>query len=276
MPIDVKVIKNGVEYTFEQFGLALLKHNIPPNPEKEDFTLQIPGRPGKVRMGAQYKERSFSLECIIMANDTTFDYHIKVAAIAELLDSIDGPQYWIFGDIPGKRFSAEYTGSQSLEKMIFDGRLTIPLVCYFPFTESITDISNGWSYGDGYTYGMGLRHGDEYSHQLTSSPSTFKIYHAGGVPIPPKIRITGQFTNLSINDGRGNILTLTRVNGASDVVEIDCEESTVYLNDNQNIYSQSNGVFFMLPKGETTFTVTGSGAINCNIAFTPFRHRYIY
>jgi phage-related protein len=275
MPVEVTIIKNDIEYKFSDFGLALLKHNIPPNPDKEDFTLQIPGRPGKVRMGSQYKERTFSLECILMADDPTIDYHIKVAEIAELMDMISEPSYWIFGDMPGKRWQAEYTGSQSIDKMIFDGRLTIPLVCYFPFTETITDVSSGWSFGQGYTYGMGLRYGDAYIFPITSSGQTFKVYHAGNVPLKPKIRIIGAFTNLHLNDGQGNELIITRSNGPNDVVEIDCEESTIYLNDTTNIYSQGNGVFFVLPKGESTFTVTGTN-LNCTIAFTPFRHRYIY
>jgi phage-related protein len=275
MPVEVTIIKNEIEYKFSDFGLALLKHNIPPNPDKEDFTIQIPGRPGKIRMGSQYKERTFSLECILMADDSTVDYQARVAAVAELLDFVDdGPGYWIFGDIPGKRFQAEYSGSQSIDKMIFDGRLTIPLVCYFPFSESITDVSNGWEYGQGYTYGMGFMYGS-YSQQVTSSPTTIKIYHAGNVPLPAKIKITGKFTNLHINDGHGNELILTRTNGDTDVVDIDSEESTIYLNGTQNIYSQGNGDFFMLPKGESAFIITGTN-LDFTVAFTPFRHRYIY
>lgn len=277
MSVSVTVIKNGISYDFADYGISLLKHNIPPNPEKEDFTLAIPGRAGKVRMGSDYKERTFSLECLLSASDSTIDYQLKVANIAELLDSTDGPQYWIFGDIPGKRFTGEYTGVQTIDKMIFDGNLTIPLVCYFPFTETVTDVSSGWSYGEGYTYGMGLRYGDIYTYGVTSSPASFVIYHAGNVPLPPIITITGQFTNLSLSDGT-NTLTIIRVNGADDVIVINCEddEKSIYLNDTTNIYSQGNGVFFMLPKGETTFTATASGTIDFTISFSPFRHRYIY
>jgi phage-related protein len=276
MPVSCVMIKEGVPYDLSQYGLALLKHDIPPNPEKEDYTFQIPGRAGKVRMGTLYKERTFSLEFLLMADDPTVDYQSKVADISELLDASGGPQYWIFGDMSGKRFLGEYNGSESIEKMIFDGRLTIPLVCYFPFTETVTDVSSGWSYGQGYMYGMGLRYGDQYSYNITSSPSTFKIYHAGSAPLPPQIKITGQFTNLQLSDNRGNTLMLTRTNGPGDIIDIDCENFRVTLNGTQNIYSQSNNVWFQLPKGETTFTVSATGAINCTIAFTPFRHRYIY
>jgi phage-related protein len=276
MPVSLTIIKDVVTYDIADYGLALLKHNIPPNPEKEDYTFDIPGKPGKVRMGSQYKERQFSLDCLVMADDPTVDYQMKLAAIAELFDMISEPAYLIFGDMPGKRFLGEYTGSQSIDKMIFDGNLTIPIVCYFPFSESVTDVSSGWQYGQGYSYGMGLRYGDEsnYSTDISTSGQTMTIYHAGGVPYPPKIRLTGAFTNLSISDGT-NTLTLTRTNGAGDVIDIDCEEGTVYLNTNTNIYAESNGVFFSLGKGETTFTITGTG-LNCTVEFTPFRHRYIY
>ncbi|MCR8633496.1 phage tail family protein [Paenibacillus radicis (ex Xue et al. 2023)] len=276
MPISCNIIKNGMTYDLEQYGIALIKHNIPPLPEKEDYTFQIPGKAGKVRMGSQYKERTFDLELLLMADDATIDYQSKVAELAWLLDSIGGPEYWIFGDIPGKRFLGEYTGQMNLEKMIFDGRLTVPLVCYFPFTETVTDVANGWSYGEGYTYGMGLRFGDTYSKAVTVSGTTFTIYHAGTAPLPPKIKITGQFTNLSLNDGRGHVMTITRANGVNDTIEIDCEEGTVYLNGTQNIYSQTNAVFFSLPRGTTTFTFTASGVVNFTVSFTPFRHRYLY
>lgn len=276
MTVSVAVIKNGVTYDIKNFGMALLKHDIPPNPPNEVYAIEIPGRPGKVRQGVQIKERTFNLEFLVMADDSTVDYQSKLSDIAELLDNSEGPQYWIFGDMPGKRYLGEYNGAEDIGKMIFDGKLTVPLVCHFPFPESVTDVSSGWSYGQGYAYGMGMRYGDAYSYVVSSSSATFKIYHAGGAALPPKIRITGQFTNLSLSDGKGNTLTITRVNGVSDVIDIDCEEFTVTLNGNQNIYSQSNGVFFSLGKGETTFTATASGTINFTIAFTPFRHRYIY
>lgn len=276
MPVSCTVIKNGTTYDLAQFGIALLKHNIPPLPEKEDFTLQIPGRPGKIRMGSQYKERTFSLEFLLMADDAEVDYHVKVGELAWLLDSIDGPAYWIFGDLPGKRFRGEYSGSMDIEKMIFDGRLTVPLVCYFPFTETVTDVSSGWSYGQGYTYGMGLRYGDSYSFPITSAPASFTVYHPGTAPLPPKLRISGVFTNLQLSDGRGNTLLINRTNGSGDVIDIDCEEGTVMVNGTNNIYGQTNAVFFQLTRGETTFTVKSTGPINCTIAFVSFRPRYLY
>lgn len=275
MPVPVTIYKDNQVFTFEQFGLALLKHNIPPLPEKEDFTIQIPGRHGKVRMGAQYKERPFTLECILMADDPMVDYQMRLAQVAELLDTISEPAYWVFGDMPGKRWLAEYTGLMTVEKLIFDGNITLPMVAYQPFPESVTDVSNGWQYGQGYTYGMGLRYGDKYSFQITQSGQQFVIYHAGNVPLPPRIRITGTFSNLKLNDGRGKTLAINRTTGVSDVVEIDSENQQIYLNGTTNIFAQTNQVFFTLPHGETTFTVTAD-SVNCTIAFTPFRHRYLY
>lgn len=276
MPVSVTIIKGGQTYTLEQFGVACKRHDIPPLPEKEDYTMQVPGRAGKIRMGAQYKERSFSIECIIMADNPTVDYQMRLAAVAELLDTISEPAYWIFGDMPGKRWQAEYTGSMTIEKMIFDGEFTIPLVSYSPWPESVTDVSSGWSYGQGMTYGMGLKYGSKYSFPVIASPTTFKVYHAGNVPLPPQIIIFGIFSNLRIDDGRGNTLEINRTNAAGDVVTVDCESGTVKLNNGQNIYGQTNKVFFELPHGDTTFTVTGSGTINCAIVFAPFRHRYLY
>lgn len=276
MPVSVTIVKGNQTYTLEQFGVACKKHNIPPLPEKEIYTMQVPGRAGKVRMGAQYLERSFSLECILMADDPTVDYQMRLAAVAELLDTIAEPAYWVFGDMPGKRWQAEYVGSMTIEKMIFDGEFTIPLISYFPWPESITDVSNGWEYEQGYTYGMSLEYGGSLSFSITSSPTSFNVNHAGNVPLPPKIKITGQFTNLVISDGRGTALEINRVNGGSDTIEVDCEEGRVILNGSQSIYGQTNKHFFVLPHGDTIFTVTSTGTVNCIIEFTPFRHRYLY
>lgn len=275
MPVSVTIIKGGQSFRLEDFGVACKRHDIPPLPEKEDYTIQVPGRAGKIRMGAQYKERSFYIECLLMADDPMVDYQMRLAAVAELLDMISEPAYWIFGDMPGKRWQAEYTGSMTIEKMIFDGQFTIPLVSYSPWPETVTDISSGWEYGQGYTYGMGLRYGDKYSFQVTASPTSFEVYNPGNVPLPPIMIIQGQFTNLSIKDGRGNDLWLNWTNGVSDKVAVDCEKGTVMRND-QNMYRQTNKTFFELTKGATTITVSGIGAMNCTVTFSPFRPKYLY
>lgn len=275
MPVSVHVIKDGKKYDLADYGLALLKHNIPLTPPKEIYSVDVPGRAGQVRMWSKDKAREFTLEFIFMACDATYDYQTKLADISELLYS-DDPLYWIFGDMEGKRIEGEYNGTPDINKVIFDGYLNIPIICHNPYFESVNDLSSGWLYGKGNTYGMGLRYDDSYVFPVTTSPMSFPIYNGGNLPLKPVLEIAGTFTNIRINDGRGNELVITRINSGLDVVEVDCSESTIYLNRNQNIYSQGNGVFFVLPKGVTNFTVMAIGAIDCVISFRPFRYKYTY
>mgnify|MGYP001363708979 CR=1 FL=1 len=275
MPVAAFVIKDGVKYDLADYGLALLKHNIPLTPPKEVYTVDVPGKAGLVRMGSKDKSREFTLEFILMAEDSTYDYQSKLADLSELLYS-DEPLYWIFGDREGKRIQGEYNGYPDIDKVIFDGYLSIPIICHNPYFESVNDLTSGWSYGSGNTYGMGLRYGDVSSFSVKTNPTTFTVYNGGNIALQPRILMVGKFTNLRLSDGRGNELVLTRVNQTADTVEVDCEQGQIYLNSFTNIYSQGNGVFFVLPKGETIFTVTSSEEIDCQISFTPFQYKYTY
>ncbi|WP_127580818.1 phage tail domain-containing protein [Paenibacillus koleovorans] len=268
----MKCFINGVDTA--SVDLELVERYIPPLPNVEDQNVQIDGRDGEIDFGMVYGPRVIQL-VFFLTEYTELDYYDKIAAAVEMFNPRIGELTVTFDDLPGRVYSARPIGTVPIDKGGTIRTLAIPLKMHQPFPES-TDVSSGWEYGQGYSYGMGLRYGDEYSYTVSSSPDTFEIYHAGNVPIKPKFRITGHFTNLNLSDGRGNTLVLTRVNGPSDYIDINCEKGTVKLNNSQNIYSQSNGCFFVLPKGETTFTATASGTVNFTITFAPFRHRYLF
>lgn len=71
--------------SFREIGLGLKKHNIPVLPPTRDYSIEIAGRDGEIDFGSTYGPRVINLECIIMADDTTLDYHRRVAKVAALL-----------------------------------------------------------------------------------------------------------------------------------------------------------------------------------------------
>ncbi|MCY9593718.1 phage tail family protein [Paenibacillus chitinolyticus] len=264
--IDATV--NGVK--FSDIGLGLIRHNIPVLPPTNDYTLEIAGRDGEINFGSSYQARTFELECVVMANDPTLDYHAKIANIAGLFNAKRGELEITFSDLPGRRYMARYAGSMEIEKLLFDGNVTIPLKMDDPYVQSLYD-TKAKEYGQGLEYGQLYEYSD-YSVQISSSSQSFTIRNTGNVDAAPTIRISGAFTNLSLSDGH-NVLTITDTCTASDVYEIDGHHYTVKKN-GINAYAKSNGVFFTIPPGATTFIST---ATNPDFKVEViFRHKYLY
>jgi phage-related protein len=266
--IEAKV--DGI--TFSSLGLGLKNHNIPVLPDTKDYTLDIAGRDGSVDFGSVYGARPFSLECVLMADDPTTDYQVKVAALAVIFNAKRGDQAFTFDDRPGIRYIGRYSGTMPIEKLIFDGNVSIPIKMNDPFPESLQDTS-AKEYGQGLEYGQSLEY-STHSVQVTSSSQAIPIQNDGNVEATPFIRITGAFTNLSLSDGFNNLI-LTDTAISSDVYEIDCnfDKFTVKKN-GLNAYAKSNGVFFLLKPGLTTF-ISNSTNPNFKIEFV-FRHKYLY
>jgi phage-related protein len=258
--------------TFSSLGLGLKKHNIPVLPDTKDYTLEIAGRDGSVDFGTVYGTRSFSLECVLMADDPTIDYQAKVAALAAIFNAKSGDQIFIFEDRPGIRYVGRYSGTMPIEKIIFDGDVSIPIKMNNPFPESIQDTSIK-EYGQDYEYGQG----HEYVTQtalITSASQAIPIENDGTIEVAPLMRITGAFTNLSLSDG-GNNLVITDATTVSDVYEIDCNFNKFTVKKNGlNAYAKANGIFFLLKPGTTNFVSTSTNP-NFKIEFI-FRHKYLY
>src|SRR5690606_32791626 len=152
------------------------------------------------------------------------------------------------------------TGSRTID---------LPLKMNDPWPQSLRDTRVN-QYGQGLEYGQGYVYSD-YAMAFTGA-GTMVVRNEGTLPQAPVIRIRGAFTNLTISDG-SSTLTLSGSSAVNDVWEINCEKYTVKLN-GTNAYRRSNGVFFTLKPGNTTFTVGGSG-INLSLAFE-FRYKYLY
>ncbi|MCL6457745.1 MAG: phage tail family protein [Gorillibacterium sp.] len=258
--------------SFESIGLGLKSHNIPVLPPTKDNTLELADRDGAVDFGSTYGPRQFNLECILMADDPTLDYQRRVALMAALFDIRKGDIAFTFGDLPGKRYMARYAGTMDIQKLIFDGEVTIPIKMNNPWPESTQDTSVR-EYGQGLEYGQGYLYSD-YAMWISANGQSVVVRNEGSKPAYPIIRISGAFTNLSLTDGVST-LTLSGISSASDIWEINCDpdKCTVRLN-GLNAYSRSNGIFFTLRPGNTTFTVS-AGTPEFNLAFV-FRYKYLY
>lgn len=125
---------NGV--SFKSLGLGLKTHNIPVLPPTKDNTIEIAGRDGELDFGSTYGARTFDLECVLMANDTTIDYHKRVAQLAALFNVKKGDIVFTFEDLPDRKYLGRYAGTMPIEKLLFDGNLTIPIKMNNPFPTS--------------------------------------------------------------------------------------------------------------------------------------------
>lgn len=164
----ITVTADGVD--LRTIGLGVKKHNIPPLPETRDNSIEIAERDGELDFGSTYGPRTFDLECVIMANDTTIDYQNRVAQVAALFNAKKGDIVFTFGDRPGKRYIGRYAGTISIEKLIFDGNVTIPIKMGenpFPVSdERITEIT------------------------ITQSPQIVSVHSAGDERASPVIVLT--------------------------------------------------------------------------------------
>lgn len=252
------------EVDIAEIGFALTERSLPVLPETEDNTVKLAGNDGVIDFGSTFGPRVINVTLYCFADD----YHAALAQLAGMM-SVHGPQIYVeFADIPGKRYPVVYSGTLSVQGT---GSRTIdlPLKMNDPWPQSLRDTSV-IEYGQGLEYGQGYVYSD-YS-QFFSEPGAMVVRNEGTLPQRPVIKIAGAFTNLTLSDGV-NTLTLTGTSAASDVWIIDCEKYSVKKN-GVNAFAASNGVFFTLNPGNTTFTVGGAD-IALSLAFV-FRYKYLY
>jgi predicted phage tail component-like protein len=233
-------------------GLTLLSLRLNP-PEIREYEDDVSGRHGTIDYGTEFGKRDIEIQVDVLSSNENLK--VRVSKIMQWLDPTQGASELIFDELPELRYLAKYTGRLGIEQQIVQyGVFAVTMKCTYPFGESVHDTSaieydQGLEYGQGYEYSL-------YSTIITASGQTLDIDHFGTVAVGPLIRITGAFTNLSINDG-ANIFTFTGTNITTDVLEIDCSKPTVKKN-GANAYGQSNGVFLMLKPGITTLICTAT------------------
>lgn len=163
--IDATV--NGT--SFRSIGLGLIKHNIPVLPPTNDYSIELAGRDGEIDFGSTYGPRVINLECVVMADDPTLDYHRRVAQVAALFNTKRGDIPFTFEDLPNRIYYGRYAGTMEIEKLLFDGMVTIPIKMSNPFPvsdEKITELT------------------------ITNSPQVVSVQSAGDERASPVITIT--------------------------------------------------------------------------------------
>ncbi|QDH23452.1 distal tail protein Dit [Saccharibacillus brassicae] len=163
---------NGV--SFRSIGLGLIKHNIPVLPPTRDYNVQLAGRDGEIDFGSDYGPRVINLECVVMAEDTTLDYHRRVAQVAALFNAKRGDIAFTFDDLPDRTYHGRYAGTMDIEKLLFDGMVTIPVKMHDPFPrapERIKELT------------------------ITESPRTIPVESDSDVGAQPVIVLTNIGTN---------------------------------------------------------------------------------
>lgn len=164
--------------SFKSIGLGLKKHNIPVLPPTKDHSLEIAERDGELNFGSTYGARTINLECVVMADDTTLAYHRRVAQVAALFNAKKGDVVFTFSDLPGRRYIGRYAGTLDIEKILWDGELTIPIkMGEHPFPESEENIKEDI---------------------ITQSPQTVSVISTGDERASPIIVLT----NIGNNDIR--------------------------------------------------------------------------
>lgn len=263
----------GVSYA--SIGLLLLKENISLLPETIQTEEELDGLDGSIDIEVRYAPRLIEHEVMLLAADEA-EYQMRLQQIAKLLNARTGVKPLIRDRMTGKRFMAKYNGRIPIEKIASLGQFTIPYKAFFPFSESVSDSASTFAYGQGYSYGMGLRYGDAYSFEVSASPANISVYHAGTYEAFPVILLAGSGSNITIaNETTGESLTINQTMTGSDVMEIDCAplEQTV----RKNGVSSFNGVsgkFPRLVEGDNNITITGTG-LDLTVSFI-FRHTYLY
>lgn len=268
--IEVTIEGNGISETFRSLGLGLKRRDIPVLPDTREYNLTIAGRDGEIDFGAEYGPRIINHECVLMAEDTTTDYQAKIIKLAQVFNVKRGDLYITYSDLPDRRYKMRYAGTMPIEKMIFDGDISIPMKMHDPFPEALRDTSK-YEYGQGLEYDQGYEY-SSYSIYVNTKVQSFPIENRGSVDVHPLIRISGSLQQLSLTNGE-QTFTFGGVMSASDTLEINSEKYTVKLN-GLNAFSQTNGVFLLLKPGVTTIT-TQAIAANFTIEFL-FRHKYLY
>ncbi|QSF42654.1 phage tail domain-containing protein [Paenibacillus tianjinensis] len=262
---DVSV--NGV--WLSTLDILLVSREIPALPDTEENTVKIAGRDGVKNFGSTYAARTIGLGLFIMGDD----YDGTVAKLAALFNIRRGPLVIIFDDRPDKRYIAEYRGSMSFDTSTGNRLISVPLKMDDPWVESVQNTEQH-EYGAGLSFGEGYFYISDSSFPIIASGQTVTVDNIGSETAYPLIRITGSFTDLSISDSTHSF-TFSGSIGANDVLEIDCDpdKCTVRLN-GANAYSRSNGVFFELPPGATTFTINAtSPSFTLEIIY---RYKYLF
>jgi predicted phage tail component-like protein len=273
----IEITADGV--TFSSLGLGVKRHDIPVLPPTKDNSVEIAGMDGEIDFGSTYGPRLINIECVLMANDSTVGYQYMVAALAAFFNTKKGDKKFVFSDIVGKWYMARYCGSMPIEKLIFDGNVTIPLKMHDPYAYAPIDGLDGvYFYDTGLEYDSGLIYPNARLVQdwsflgsamivpvgaprvwagfIWSYPTHFSSQYNYGVETPLIIEIVGSVVNPTItNNSTGQSITIT-TSLANQTLLINGKGGTITIN-GVSAAGQMIGDFLELAEGENKFIFTG-------------------
>ncbi|MEF2965032.1 distal tail protein Dit [Paenibacillus sp. M1] len=221
-----------------------------------DNVVTVPYMHGAYDFGATIGPRQFTLECAFIAKNY-LELQQRVSALAAFLLDADGrPRTMpiVFANQPDRQYTVRYSGDLQIERIAGLGTFTLPFVAYDPFAYSLESTSDLLTWDTDYTWDDDFSWDDGYSYSFTG-PGTVEVNNLGNQNALPKIRITGNFTTLSLMVG-GVVFTYnTPLNGT---LELDFKRKTAKVG-TTNVLQNSNAQFGKLPPGSSNVVVGGSG-----------------
>lgn len=265
-----QVVKSLGGLTPQELGLQTLRDSKRPGlPPTVDTVVSLPNMHGAYDFGGYLGPRSLPLDCAFMArNSYELQQHIQTLA-ALLIDGNGKPRNLelIYSNKPDRAFTVRYTGSWDIIRLAGLGTFTLPFTAFDPFAYQTEDTLQVTTWDTDMTWESDLSWEDEYFYEITG-PVTLDINNFGLLNAKPIFEITGSFTSLSLTVG-GVAFTYSAPMTGTLVLDFNLKTAK---HNGANALGNTNGMFGVLPVGNSDVIVGGSG-INISMDIR-FRAKY--
>jgi phage-related protein len=239
----------------KEWGLIFLRdHYHPATPEMRNRTMSIPGMTGEWDFGSEWGSRPFSLPFGLIDYDR-YELQRKLRAfVAFLVDAYGKPREikLSFDYEPDKYYSVKVSSRVDVERAIFSGQLSLPLVAHKPYAKSAT-TSDNYILDSDISVMADIMLDTGLSNRVITSPQTFEVINNGSVAIPFTFNVEGSGTNVTFSTN-GKTLSL----GSFSNKTIEIQDNYVIKFDGVADLTSTNGVFIELMPGVNTITVNGT------------------
>lgn len=198
-------------------------------PEPRNMSEEVPGKHGELDFGSEYKARSARLHVATYDGLSPEQKEQMKRSIAKYLNPVAGTKKLVFLYDIGKQYIVKLDGRIEPTEYADWFEFEIPLKMSDPFIESTDE------------------------HSLTGSGT---ITNAGNFETGLIVEIAGSATNPSVTIGT-NVLSYTGTIASGQTLVIDTEAQTAKIG-STNAAGSYNGVFPMLPSGNTSVTASSN------------------
>ena len=218
---------------------------IPLLPDRRPTTIDLPGRDGTVDFeNDSYTSRLIPVDCLMKATtDATLQERLAAAA-----DWLSGSGYIIFDKDTTKRWKGKVYQGSDLARHPLASQFTVVFECQ-PFAEDVTEIDDA-----------AVDVETDYESPVIFYPQITVTTGAASTSLQVSLTSTGQY-------GR-----ITEALETDDIVIFDMSTGKVTVNDTLTKVDITS-LFFGVPTGDQTITVTADGAYSAVMAY---RKRYRY